>query len=353
MANLDGLFSALGSPFPALGSPLARAGMAGGFDGALAGAFGGDAFGTMAGFPGGGFDGFSAPGGLAGLTGLGRGRMEDLSGLGSLEMVFNRLFDGIRQFGRNRKRLRRTNVLDDRQFADARVGTNARVARVEGDPHVFGLDGGRFDFMGEADKYYNMLSDSNVQYNAKFKGIGPGATALGEVGFQVGTAQSGYTRIQFAPGGRPIVNGQVLRPGTRIVFDTGLVNNSGQRVRGFVAYNEQTKTMSVNTGEYQFDIIDQGGQTLDQRTQVTTLGVKSDGVTAHGVFGQTAHFQPGRVLNGRLGQGAQGEGAIAGHYRQYEVSGLFATQNTYSRFGRFDATQRRFGVGSGQTGQSN
>lgn len=58
-------------------------------------------------------------------------------------------------------------VIADVQYNTTYVGSG-QDGLIWGDPHFRGDDGGLFDVQGEADHVYNLLSDHNLQVNAKF-----------------------------------------------------------------------------------------------------------------------------------------------------------------------------------------
>ena len=93
----------------------------------------------------------------------------------------------------------------------------AGTARIWGDPHFVGADGGQFDVQGEAGKTYNLLSDRGFQMNGRFDSWGSaGATVVGEVGISAGT---NYINVEKS--GKAVVNGQVLNDGDRVALRGG------------------------------------------------------------------------------------------------------------------------------------
>ena len=61
------------------------------------------------------------------------------------------------------------------------------TGRVWGDPHFDGADAEKYDIQGKAGVIYNILSDDNVQVNAKFAKFNNSdtANAMGELGFRI------------------------------------------------------------------------------------------------------------------------------------------------------------------------
>ena len=179
-----------------------------------------------------------------------------------------------------------------------------RSGVVYGDP-IFESNGGRFEVRGEAHRIYNLLSDRDIQINARFLPSGTVETNLGDFGIRIRNH-----RIEFRDEGRAFINGIELHRGAEVTLE-----------------NEETLTwdsgnLTINTGEYNIRI-------KRNRIEIRTgeLGVFQDGVMPHGLFGQTIDLE-GRPRNSR---GIQGEGAIEGTYRDYEVTNLFSNNFRFNR----------------------
>ncbi|RMC34919.1 hypothetical protein [Paracoccus alkanivorans] len=190
-------------------------------------------------------------------------------------------------------------------------------ARIWGDPHFIGADGGQYDVQGEAGKTYNLLSDKGFQMNGTFEKWGDdGATVVGKVGI---TAGSNYVQVDKT--GNTIINGQELKDGERVQLRNG-------------GYAERKGSeIIVKKGEWEVNFQTQGDHiNMDIRTD----NAVSDGVTPHGLIGQTFDADDD-ARNGDKGSGAQGGGAIeradgsmsqAGDkdtVKSYEVSALWDT----------------------------
>lgn len=194
-------------------------------------------------------------------------------------------------------------------------------ARIWGDPHFVGADGGKYDIHGEPGKIYNILSDQGIQVNAKFdnKGAKDGATYLYETGFTLNGNQ-----VYFDKSGQLEINGQEVGDGSYL---GGAVVKEGNK-------------LTVTTPEYEIGV-DAKGNRLDM--ELSSKNVNADGVMPHGLWGQTADGD-GIARNGDKGKSAQGGGAIEGlngmtekgnktAYKHYETNGLFDTG--FSRFNRY------------------
>lgn len=215
----------------------------------------------------------------------------------------------------------------------------AGTARIWGDPHFIGADGGKFDVQGQAGKTYNLLSDKSFQMNGKFEQWGgdKGATVVGEVGITA----TGNT-IHIDKTGKAVVNGRVLKDGEHVhLKDGGTVEKKGSEI-------------IVKKGEWEVNFQTQGDHI---NMDIKTDNAIADGVRPHGLIGQTFDGD-GKARNGDQGSGTQGGGAIedangritrAGDksaVKSYEVDGLYDnTFLTHNRdFGgmgyQYDATLR-------------
>ena len=166
----------------------------------------------------------------------------------------------------------------------------AGTARIWGDPHFVGADGGQFDVQGEAGKTYNLLSDRGFQMNGRFDSWGSaGATVVGEVGISAGT---NYINVEKS--GKAVVNGQVLNDGDRVALRGG----------GYV--EKKGNEVTVKSGEWEVNF-----QTHRDHINmdITTSNAVADGVRPHGLIGQTFDGD-GKARNGDKGAGVQGGGAI-------------------------------------------
>ncbi|WBU57190.1 hypothetical protein [Paracoccus sediminicola] len=190
-------------------------------------------------------------------------------------------------------------------------------ARIWGDPHFIGADGGKYDVQGEAGKTYNLLSDRGFQMNGTFEKWGNGgATVVGKAGI---TAGSNYVEVDKS--GAVIVNGQALKDGDRVGLSGG----------GYVEKNGDDIT--VKKGEWEVEFQTKGNMI---NMDIDTANAVSDGVRPHGLIGQTFDGD-GKARNGDKGKGAQGGGAIEradgsmsrrgdkDTVESYEVGALFDT----------------------------
>src|SRR5258708_1475632 len=69
-----------------------------------------------------------------------------------------------------------------------------------GDPHFYGFEGESFDFMGKPNRYYNLLTDTEVQVNAYFIYWATSGADNFTVTEQIGILVNDH-RIQINPAG--------------------------------------------------------------------------------------------------------------------------------------------------------
>ena len=234
-----------------------------------------------------------------------------------------------------------TLVLAEVQYDTTYIG-GAQDGLIWGDPHFRGDDGGLFDVQGEADRVYNLLSDSELQLNAKFihwQGEVSDGTVIGELGLTLGT-----DRLQIDLDGASI-NGQPLQVG-----QTAIGNGS-------VSYDGTVAT--IDTGDYILTLTRQDGLFS---VRIKVIDPFSDLVSPHGLWGQTVDgdttARHGDFYKDNFDYGLQGGGAIdtvdangnivrtergdQSSFRLYETADIFSTTATNpdgADFFRFDARE--------------
>ncbi len=197
----------------------------------------------------------------------------------------------------------------EQNFDDAIEAAREVVAvtqgRIWGDPHFVGQDGGLYDVQGELNKFYNLLSDQNVQVNAQF--VEPrsqieGLTVVGQVGITTVDGQ-----ILVNRNGSVEFNGESvsLIEGAPFTVDGTMVEKVGNDI-------------IITTGEYKIKFVN--SRTTDIR--FSSPNANADGVLPDGLWGFTVDSDSAAV-SGRRGVGAQGEGALKDVFSNFEVSGLF------------------------------
>lgn len=208
----------------------------------------------------------------------------------------------------------------------AKPGETKKAAngKIVGDPHFVGLEGEKYDVMGNDKKFYNILSDNVIQYNARFDAYEKyqkGGTVIGQAGIQVGTDRIFFDRYSKVP----TFNGEPMTPGQRVPLPGSIGGN------GFVEWDGAKVT--VNSGEYTIVLgigAKDGEITSDVR--INEGGAFADGIMPHGLLGQTADGVQGLKNNGQ-DLGKQGGTVIDGSVDDYEVSDIWGvTANAYNRF---------------------
>ena len=168
---------------------------------------------------------------------------------------------------------------------------------VWGDPHFRGDDGGFYDVQGEAGHVYSLLSDSDLQLNARFiywQGeVRPG-TVLGEFGLTMGE-----DRLQVDLQGASL-NGTDLQIGTTPTS------------KGSVSYDGTVTT--VDTGDYILTMTRQDGMFA---LRIKVVDPFSDLVAPHGLWGQTvdadSQARDGDFYKDNYDYGLQGGGSTGPH----------------------------------------
>ncbi|WP_303674398.1 hypothetical protein [Vampirovibrio chlorellavorus] len=190
-----------------------------------------------------------------------------------------------------------------------------------GDPHFVGFGGEQYDVMGKPGETYNIVSDKNFQYNARFEAWGkPDAngvqpTIIGGAGLTVGNSQVALDRS----GKPPTVNGQAMEPNKQYALDgQGQASWNGTVLT--VQSAEYTTTLQVKqhpTGNY-----------IDSDVKLGQgVNPLADGVVPHGLLGQTADGVAGQRKGvNNTGDLKQGGTVIDGVVTDYVVRDLFDTR---------------------------
>jgi len=182
------------------------------------------------------------------------------------------------------------------------------TAKVWGDPHFVGGDGGKFDVQGQAGKTYNLLTDSGLKFHGTFKSFNNSRTltVVGSTDLVI-TGAGGRSHVHFnAKRDCYTVNGRQLRDGQCIVMADG-----GPTVR-------RGKDLITKTKEgYRIVQHDKGGH-IDAEVHTGEKGVYN-GTMPTGLMGHTFDGD-NKARHGKKGHGAQGEGAIDGVVTDYEVN---------------------------------
>jgi len=215
-----------------------------------------------------------------------------------------------------------------------------------GDVHFSGFEGERFDFQGEPNKFYNVISDFNLQVNAYFRRWNnTNGTVMERIGFKIGTRMSNYTLLEMDEYGLTMIDGCELKE--KRYFPLGVKNYQGyvEVTDQFEGYGDdipdirnagtfEGACMLVNIGNYKFKVVlsSEPVSSPDEDPYFVNLvsEIKGKNLRPHGIVGQTADFD-GKP---RIPTDDQGGGIIEGTYQDYEVSSLFADDFKFNRFGK-------------------
>jgi hypothetical protein len=224
-----------------------------------------------------------------------------------------------------------------------------------GDPHFYGFDGESFDFMGEPDRYYNLLTDTEVQVNAYFIYWATSGADNYTVADRIGIRVSDH-RIRISPAGLTIDGYEVPESQRSYHIAKGRIAS----VERFDRLDDRVpEPMRAREG---FGDFMRGYQVLTRCGYEFVVTVSTDHVNPpylnllsrttrrrwpHGIIGQTSDHDGVP----RQPRGQNGEGIIEGTYRDYEVSSLWGSDfkfNKYKAGGNrrrmFELAQDRFSL---------
>jgi hypothetical protein len=146
---------------------------------------------------------------------------------------------------------------------------------LSGEPHVFGADGGQYNFYQKG--INNILTDKGVVLNESFQPNSQGVIFAKEAGLLLGNHQ-----VDIQTNGQASVDGQTLADGANLTLDNGdTLSRTGN-------------TIFAISPEYKFrfntDMMYQGTTPyIDTRIDSTPAGVVADGVVPTGLLGETFH----------------------------------------------------------------
>jgi len=237
---------------------------------------------------------------------------------------------------------------------------NSLFAWVLDDPHVTSGHGDRFDFKGENNTVYNLLSHANTTLNALFLHADYIST-----GSRQKLVHGSFMRAAFMTlltnASRTIhLEYDAARPlSPKVSVDGAQISTGPQRKVDNVAIRFEGRTLTVSTPEWIMSVTSKvasgiiGAKTCATgrcilNVQLTPLFDADHATVApHGLIGQSYDGDDvailGKVDRYSLGEthtSAMGEGAIEGVAAQYKMTGTFATDFAFSRFGKTSALPR-------------
>jgi hypothetical protein len=213
--------------------------------------------------------------------------------------------------------------------------TPAPLSFTVGDPHFYGFDGESFDFMGEPNRYYNLLSDTEVQVNAYFvywaTSGADNLTIIEELGILV----RGH-RIRISPTAVTIDGRKMPEAGSRrrvggsiasIARFDRLDHRLPEHMRAYPGFGDFIRGYHIKTRcGYEF-VVTVCTDNINP-PYLNLLSRMNRRLWPHGVIGQTAdHDGKPRVAHGR-----NGEGIIEGTYWDYELASLWAIHFKFNKY---------------------
>jgi hypothetical protein len=200
-----------------------------------------------------------------------------------------------------------------------------RPPSIQGDPHFVGFDGRKFDFHGEANSVFNIISDENMQLNALFVAsdrVKKTKTYLGSLGLTVGENQL-YVACDREKGERIMkFNGEDLRTNEVLPLDeegTVMLGEDGKVTIDLVNFFLKVRFSSSAHSSCHINLR-------------ASYKPSDDAALPHGILGQTANKN--RIIDDVSEPGMNGEGAIEGQWRDYIIASgdLFGSDFKFNRF---------------------
>jgi len=211
-------------------------------------------------------------------------------------------------------------------FSVAITGTN-----IVQDPHFIGIQGESYHVMGEPEKWFNIISTPDFQFNAYFQSPCEGKWGL-----------SYMTKFAFLIDGHELLiptTGNPTLDGTDVWRNrwgsTPVSNNATFQRPWDNNFHLATKDFGMEIERHIVDFSIQkpgwmfyGTNCVPAYFNLKALKEKNEHIkNVHGLLGQTAHHKHADYKTGN-----QGEGEIEGTYKDYEVSGPFATNFKFNKY---------------------
>jgi len=220
-------------------------------------------------------------------------------------------------------------------------GTQGASSSVNGDPHFVGFQGEKYDVQGEPEKWFNILSDAEVQVNAFFSQMyynGKGQTNMVSVGIMVNGRHILLNNAsQIFVDDNEVTQKQQKGEGSANIVASEKDGKRNGTVVAVLSWSVANRLVKMDTFDYVIAL---------QRTEShkgaaffdVGISLKHSRARPHGLVGQTAHHvYKGGNTNSNTNtafRGHEGEGVIEGTFKDYEVSSAFATDFLYNRYGK-------------------
>lgn len=237
------------------------------------------------------------------------------------------------------------------------------VAQGLGDPHFFTAHGDRFDYRGEHDQIYNLLSHTNVSVNARFKHAdykrpGPAhqlvhGSFMRDLYATVRTNTSRLLQVEFGSSRSALV-----RFGER-GSAVSAIHMGAEKHIDDVTFKLDERTLIITTPEWIVKGTSKVTPGIVNATKCTDgkcaihvsvsprFDTSRTRVAPHGLIGQAYDGDDVGVLGAvddykgaEFTTSAMGEGAIEGKGEDYEVASKYDTEFAFSRFGKTFAKPR-------------
>lgn len=231
--------------------------------------------------------------------------------------LFIRFADGAIMFGPGCKH--------NNQPTELHIQTGC--ASVCDDPHFKGLNGVRYNFQGEPDKTFAIVSDSNMQLNSRFIAHWYNGTLTSNLGPTC--IRTCSENITLLPTGELHVNGK------RLFYHEELAYRSHHYRQSDVTYLTKTMVEVVLPGQWKI-VLQTNGRFINLNN-VIPLGSGNKTIVQthpdiHGVLGHTLGA-PVLHEHKKCNSVEEGGCAVTGEFQDYEVDGdLCSAEWTHRRF---------------------
>eukprot|EP01113_Clastostelium_recurvatum_P037701 TRINITY_DN553_c0_g1_i9.p2 TRINITY_DN553_c0_g1~~TRINITY_DN553_c0_g1_i9.p2 ORF type:complete len:294 (+),score=93.43 TRINITY_DN553_c0_g1_i9:811-1692(+) len=219
------------------------------------------------------------------------------------------------------------------------------------DPHFVGLQGERYDVMGEPEKWFNIVSDKDFMMNAFYHQNTNhlrGRTIMQQVAIAVSGGGGMSHTILANTTDLYIDNNEAMVVGSKISLTSSSVDkyNNNQTSSSSSSSSSSTLLAVSRISKVQWEIRTSSYVVIlhhqhvhDQPYWDMDVSLLDKTRTPHGLLGQTAHHvhnhDDGAGDDGerrRPLKGKQGQGEIEGTYKDYEVVGPYGVDFIFNKF---------------------